>query len=181
MGQAVDRHISARAIIGLPTFPTCTSPPRRRCAVTSELRRALRQRLKEHEGTGPVRFGRFMPYRCSAGKLTLGYGRNIEDIGLSRVEAELLLDNDIDSIERSLITHLPWFIELDPIRQGALIDMAFMGVGKLLTFSKMLAALKHGDYATAAQEALASDWAAQVKRRAQDIATMLRTGADGHG
>jgi lysozyme len=118
-----------------------------------------------------------MPYRDTVGKLTIGYGRNIEDIGLSRAEAEFLLDNDIDSIGRSLTTHIPWFTGLDPVRQGALIDMGFMGVGKLLKFVKMLAALEAGDYETAAREAVDSKWARDVgQRRSQAVASMLRTG-----
>lgn len=149
--------------------------------MTAEARRILRQRIKEHEGTGPVRLGRFMPYRCPAGKLTIGHGRNIEDIGISRVEAEFLLDNDIDSIERSLTSHVLWFANLDDARKGALIDMGFMGIGKLLKFHKMLDALKQGDYAAAAREALASKWSQDVgPRRAQAVAALLRDGADGH-
>jgi len=147
--------------------------------VTTEARQALRRQIKEHEGTGPVRLGRFMPYRDTVGKLTVGYGRNIENIGISRVEAEFLLDNDIDSIERSLKTHLPWFAALDDVRQGALINMAFMGIVKLLGFKKMLAALERGDYATAASEALDSKWATDVgPTRAGDVAHMLRTGTE---
>ena len=145
--------------------------------MTAEGRRALRRQIKEHEGTGPVRLGRFLPYRCPAGKLTIGYGRNIEQIGLSRVEAEFLLDNDIDSIERSLTTHLSWFAGLDDVRKGALINMAFMGIIKLLGFKKMWSALEREDYATAAKEALESKWAADVgPGRAGDVARMLETG-----
>lgn len=145
--------------------------------MTTDARRALRQRIKEHEGTGPVRLGRFLPYRDTVGKLTIGHGRNIEDIGISRVEAEFLLDNDIDSIERSLVSHLPWFAGLDDVRKGALIDMGMMGVPKLLKFRKMLAALERVDYEAAAREALDSKWAADVgPRRANAVASLLRTG-----
>jgi lysozyme len=121
--------------------------------------------------------GRLLPYRCPAGKLSIGYGRNIQDIGLSRVEAEFLLDNDIDSIERSLTSHLPWFAALDDVRKGALINMGFMGIISLLGFKKMLSALERGDYATAAREALDSKWATDVgPRRSGDVARMLETG-----
>lgn len=145
--------------------------------MTAEARRGLRERLKLREGTGQTRRGRLLPYRCPAGKLTIGYGRNIEDIGISPVEAEFLLDNDIDAIERSLRVHLPWFAQLDDVRQGALIDMGMMGVPKLLGFKKMLAALERGDYATAEQEAHDSKWATDVGPvRSGDVGRMLRTG-----
>ncbi|MFD2234837.1 glycoside hydrolase family protein, partial [Phaeospirillum tilakii] len=38
---------------------------------------------------------RLKPYRCPAGKLTIGIGRNLDDVGISREEAETLLDHDI--------------------------------------------------------------------------------------
>lgn len=33
-------------------------------------------------------------YKCSAGKLTIGYGRNIEAVGINEAEAIMLLDTD---------------------------------------------------------------------------------------
>ena len=42
--------------------------------------------IKKHEGL------RLFPYKCSVGKLTIGYGRNIEDTGISKEEAETLLN-----------------------------------------------------------------------------------------
>ena len=46
--------------------------------------------LREHEGL------RLNPYRCPAGKLTIGYGRNLDDVGISEVEADMMLANDWD-------------------------------------------------------------------------------------
>jgi lysozyme len=45
----------------------------------------LRQLLIRHEDI------RLKPYYCSEGKLTIGCGRNLEDIGLSKEEALFLL------------------------------------------------------------------------------------------
>lgn len=42
------------------------------------------------------------PYRCSAGKLTIGVGRNLEDKGISEEEALFLLRNDIAEAELQL-------------------------------------------------------------------------------
>ena len=54
----------------------------------------LRQLIKRHEGSHKQN-GRHYPYVDSVGKWTLGYGRNIEDNGISDVEADYLLTNDI--------------------------------------------------------------------------------------
>lgn len=144
--------------------------------MSPDARAALRAQLRRHEGTGPQRRGRFLPYTDTVGKLTLGYGRNLEDVGLSQTEADFLLDNDIDERVRALASLFPWFVTLDEVRQRALVDMAFMGILKLLGFKKMLNALERGDYETAATEALDSRWAEQVKGRADTVAHMLRTG-----
>ena len=37
---------------------------------------------------------RLKPYRCSAGKLTIGYGRNLEDVGIDEKEASMMFERD---------------------------------------------------------------------------------------
>ncbi len=57
----------------------------------------------------------------------------------------------------------------------ALINMNFnLGIKKLLTFHRMIAALEERNYTSAATEALDSLWATQVHQRANDIAVMMR-------
>lgn len=55
--------------------------------------------------------------------------------------------------------------------------MAFnLGVGGLLEFKQMLAALEEGQYEEAAKQMLMSHWALQVGDRAKRISEMMRTG-----
>ena len=42
-----------------------------------------REMIMRHEGTGPVKDGRFLLYKCSANKNTIGFGRNLDDYGVS--------------------------------------------------------------------------------------------------
>lgn len=131
----------------------------------------LIQQLKKHEGF------RQHPYRDSVGKLTIGYGRNLDDKGIERHEAEYLLMNDIAHAEKLLRRYLPWYEELDEVRQHALINMAFnLGVYGLLKFNKMLAAMKAKDYDTAGFEAMDSKWAKQVGPRAAELSLQIKTG-----
>ena len=110
-------------------------------------------------------------------KLTIGVGRNLDDLGISKDEAMLLLHNDIDRIRRELDKNLPWWRKLSDTRQKVLISMAFnLGLGGLLEFNRMLSALQDGDYATAAQEMLSSLWANQVGTRAIELADMMENG-----
>jgi len=117
-----------------------------------------------------------MPYIDTAGKLTIGYGRNLQDNGISLEEAEFMLDNDI---KRALadVEDKEWYKDQPEGVQRALVNMSFnLGLTRLLTFKKMIAALLEKDYAKAAREALDSKWAHQVGDRAKDIAVMIREG-----
>ena len=136
----------------------------------------LREQLIRHEDL------RLKPYRDTAGKLTIGCGRNLDDVGISREEAFLLLDNDILRAQTGVIRELPWSVELDRPRFEVLVNMAFnMGVGGLLGFKKFLAALREGHLEAAAKEMLDSLWSQQVGRRADELAQIVRTGEDPFG
>jgi GH24 family phage-related lysozyme (muramidase) len=85
-----------------------------------------------------------------------------------------------------IIGVLEWLTSLFPDlftftmpRQVALIDMAFnLGYGRFLGFQHMIAAIKADpqDWRRAAREALASQWATQVGKRADEDAAMLENG-----
>ena len=116
------------------------------------------------------------PYVCPAGHLTIGYGHNLEN-GIPPKIAEELLQADLSYAQMEVGGTLPWSNQLDQVRQFVLVDMCFnMGLAKLLTFKKFLAALEKKDYPTAAREMLNSHWAGQVGRRAQELAEMMKTG-----
>lgn len=124
---------------------------------------------------------RRMPYECTAGKLTIGVGRNLEDRGLSDDEIELLLQNDIKIVTRELLRDddvAPVFASLDDARKVAIQNMAFnLGLPTLKKFSKMWAALDAGDYDKAADEAMDSRWYRQVGSRGDRIVSIIRDGS----
>lgn len=110
------------------------------------------------------------------GKLTIAVGRNIEDMGISDSEVMIFLDNDIHRVQGEALKEFAWFKNLSWPRQAALIDMLFIGITKFKKFSKLIVALEKGDFDTAASEMLCSHWAAQVGRRAVELADIIRTG-----
>lgn len=117
---------------------------------------------------------RSKPYRDIVNKLTIGYGRNLDDVGVTQQEAEMMLDNDIQKCIYALQVHLSWFDTLSANRQRALIEMCFqMGITGLLGFVQMLKAMERGDFVSARYEALSSHWASQVPKRAARIAALL--------
>lgn len=118
---------------------------------------------------------RLKPYRCTAGKLTIGVGRNLEDKGISAAEALGLLDNDIDEFWKDLTSSLPWVITAPEAVQEVLLNMAFnLGVPGLLKFKETLRLLQSGGYSLAAQAMLDSKWAKQVGPRAERLSHRVK-------
>ncbi|MBB3910116.1 glycoside hydrolase family protein [Sphingomonas desiccabilis] len=159
-------------------------------------REVLRAELKRDEGWVLKR-----TYRCTENKLSAGCGRNLDDVGLSPAEldlfgvtlayvrrngltaaqAEVCLDNDIDRSIADLDRRLPWWRQLDPVRQRVLVNMCFnMGIGNsskgLLSFRNTLQLIRDGNYQSAARNMLVSKWARQVGKRADRLAELMRLG-----
>ena len=131
----------------------------------------LIEQLKRHEGL------RLKPYKCTADKLTIGIGRNLEDVGISEQEAEILLQNDIQEAVNQLKERFPWTLELDEVRFAALINFTFnVGIGTVSKFKNAMALLKAKNYDMAADEFLQSRWAKQVGQRAIEVTDQIRTG-----
>lgn len=131
----------------------------------------LRQVVMTDEGL------RLKPYTDTVGKLSIGYGRNLIDVGISQVEARQLLDHDLETAISALTRAYPLVETLSPARQIVLASMCFnLGIGRLSTFRKMWASLMAQDYDAAAVEMLDSEWASQVGARASRLAEAMRSG-----
>lgn len=131
----------------------------------------LNARIKADEGVRPK------PYIDTEGILTIGVGRNLDDVGLSAGEIDMLLANDLRRSIRDCVSLFPHFGGFTPNRQRALVNMAFnLGLPRLTRFRKMRSAIDAGEWAEAAREALDSRWAKQVGSRAKRVATQLENG-----
>lgn len=120
---------------------------------------------------------RLTPYTDTVGKLTIGVGRNLTDVGISKAEALDLLAHDIDACVADLTSSFPWFARLDDVRQRVLLNMRFnLGPTRFRQFRQMLAAVQAGDYVKASEQMQSSRWAEQVKGRAQRLVRMMATG-----
>jgi len=131
----------------------------------------LRKQLQRHEGWEEK------PYKDSVGVLTIGYGRNLDDVGISLEEGSFMLENDISTAESECEKRFSFFSDLNDIRQEVLTNMMFnLGWPRLSGFKNMIAALEEADYELAAAEMLDSKWHTQVKSRAEELADQMRTG-----
>lgn len=133
----------------------------------------IKETLIKHEGL------KLDMYKCSAGVWTIGVGHNLEDKGISKRVAGIMLAEDIgdalDDLERNIV----YFYDLPEAAQEALVNLAFnMGIPRLMQFKKTLAYLRSGDYKKAADELLDSRYASQVGYRALEVAQMIRSCED---
>ena len=129
----------------------------------------LKQSLVLHEGR------KNFPYTDSIGKLTIGIGYNLTDRGVSDHWIDHQFMQDIQYFHDQL-SQLSFWSQLNDDRQVILIDMAFMGWKKFMSFKRMLGALEREDYQLAADEMLDSKWASQVGNRAKQLSNGMILG-----
>jgi lysozyme len=148
-------------------------------------RTTLKVLLVKHEGkrNKPYLDCCGKPWReCSCtskGNLTIGVGRNLDAEGLSDDEVTLLLDNDVNATWKKASTALAsfGFNALDDGRQHALLDLVFnLGIGGVLKFARMLAAIGARDWSTAAAELKNSRAYKQEPARLDEDARLLTEG-----
>ena len=131
----------------------------------------LKKQLVVHEGL------ELKPYHCSADKLTIGVGRNIQEVGISENEAMYLLENDIANVEAQCRTTFDWFDGLSNKRKEAVVNLVFnMGLSTFCKFKKTIGYIDQGLFELAGTELLDSNYARQVGQRSKDVAIMLAEG-----
>lgn len=118
---------------------------------------------------------RLLPYRCSAGKLTIGYGHNLDDLGITKTIADALLDEDAASAEkacRKIFGSL--FDDWSENRRLGWINLAFnLGYHRLLQFRNTIRAARVADWTEVEIGLRNSLWFKQVKGRAERVIAMI--------
>ena len=116
-------------------------------------------------------------YLDSVGKLTIGVGHNLTDLGLTSSQVNLIFEDDLQRAIDDVESIFPGFKEFSEARRAALIDMIFnLGKTRFLEFKKMIEAIKNEDWRKASDEMLDSAWATQVPLRAAELARMVKFG-----
>jgi len=134
-----------------------------------QVRELIIEKIKRHEGW------RSKPYRCSANKLTIGYGTNIEQI--SKKEGELLLISRLNDIFEYALPQLPEYKTLNDARKLVYLDMLYnLGFKSFKGFKHMRNYVQDGNWHGAACEIENSKYYKQVGLRGQENAEMMRFG-----
>ena len=141
--------------------------------------------LKLHEGY------RLKPYKCTAGKNTIGVGHNYDanplpaEIALylksnGQITDEMamwLLEKDVQTAILDCERIYPLFKTFSENRQNALIDLMFnLGIGTMITFKGTLQRVNAGLWDEAARRLEGSAYYQQVGNRAKEICRLLREG-----
>ena len=122
--------------------------------------------IKRHEGF------RAIPYQCSSGVWTIGYGFT----SLTKYESDVILKIKVDNLRVDLA---PVIEPLSPARQDVIINMAYnLGLNGVMGFRKMWLAIHNKDFARAADEMLKSKWADQVGARAIELSEIMSKGEE---
>lgn len=152
------------------------------------------KQIKEFEGTVKNKAGEHIPYLCTAKKVTIGWGHNlnaspiITDTGdiitannavpISDEVAERVLQSDIKKVQSGMESALPWTGALPDVRYFTLVNMGFqMGIQGLLKFKRVLSAVQQKEYTQASLYMLESRWAKkQTPNRARKLSEQMKTG-----
>jgi len=130
----------------------------------------LKKILIEHEGL------KLKPYRDTVGRLTIGVGRNLDNVGISPIEANFLLNNDIERVIEA-IKDEEYFKNLEGDRKLVVMDMVFnLGPNGFKKFTKLIEAIKWQKWSDAAREMRDSTWYTQVGKRGQKLANAMEEG-----
>lgn len=136
----------------------------------------LNEQLRRDEGV------RYRPYQDSLGIWTVGVGHKLLSTDdfiypLTDDNVDALLESDVAKVMSQLAGVCSWFPHLDDVRKGAVVNWAFnIGVHGVLLFVQAGKAIAAGDWQTAHDQMLASEWATQVGARATRLATQILTG-----
>ncbi len=130
----------------------------------------LRDLLRKHEGY------RDKVYTCSAGKLTIGVGHNLTDLGLDSDVIDLQFAHDIQTCIEDCTQIFSNWDDLPDVVQVVLANMSFnLGASRLRAFKRMIGAVELQDFDLASVEMLDSLWATQVGRRATELSELMNS------
>jgi lysozyme len=118
-----------------------------------------------------------LPMRDTRGNLFIGYGFDLETVGLNPTECFLVLTHRLSELKTELVKTLPWVGAIDAVRQDAITNMAYnLGIDDLRKFNTFLALAEAGNWEGAANDLSQTAWAQEVGSRAHRLQVQLRTG-----
>jgi len=113
-------------------------------------------------------------YKDVKGILTIGYGRNLEAKGINLVEAELMLDKDVNDAISDLNDIFPNFFSMPENLRIVLVSMMFnLGKDGFLKFKNFIRAVKNNNKHAMIYELLNSKRAKLLSNRVNEEKFLL--------
>ena len=124
----------------------------------------LKQMLIKHEGK------KLWPYKCTAGKLTIGIGHNLDAKGISNAVADLMYEEDIMEVINDLHKIFENFNDLPEQIQLVLANMRFqLGDNGFRKFNKLIKSVERKDWKEMKINMANSLWYKQTNNRAKEL------------
>lgn len=120
---------------------------------------------------------RLKPYKDQFGNISIGRGRNLTSVGISKPEMEMMYEDDASVAEATAMIVFPDFWNYSDARKAALANLCFnLGQERIEEFTQFIALVKAQDWDGAAADLLQTQYAKEVPARAQRRADQLRRG-----
>ena len=125
--------------------------------------------IKKHEGFSSV------VYKCTAGKLTVGYGKRVKYLKVTQEQAEEWLKEDLENLKYVLADKYDWFLPAPQEVKDIVMNMAYqLGPTSFSKFKRTIKLFKNKDYEGASIEMLDSKWAREdTPDRAKELSERL--------
>ena len=120
---------------------------------------------------------RLKPYKDQFGNISIGRGRNLTGVGISKAEMEMMYTDDASVAEATAMIVFTDFWNYSDVRKAALANLCFnLGQEKMETFTNFIAFVKAQYWEGAASDLLGTQYAKEVPERASRRAAQLRSG-----
>lgn len=118
---------------------------------------------------------RLKPYKCTAGKTTIGIGRNLDDNGISKEMAYQMLDEDVALANKACqkLFGEQWNSWSENRRLGWINFLFNVGFQTASKFKNTIRAARIEDWAEVEKHLKESLWYKQVGKRAERVIAMI--------
>lgn len=129
----------------------------------------LKAMLERDEGI------RLKPYKCTAGKTTIGIGRNLDDVGITKAMAYQMLEEDVAiAVKGCQRIFSPNWDSWSENRQLGWVNFLFnLGFDRASKFKNTIRAALTDDWDHVAEGLKSSLWYKQVGQRADRVIKMI--------
>jgi lysozyme len=125
--------------------------------------------VKKHEGF------RSEPYTCTAGYLTVAFGKRVDYLNVDKETGEKWCLEDLKKLDSRLRIVFQWYKDSPKMIKAVVLDLVYqLGIKGFSRFKKSIYLLETEQYEEAAEEMLDSKWArSDSPNRAKELSDIV--------